>query len=102
MSHSDTRPPGTADLIDHAVKLEHLVGAVLENGTAAELDQRAVRSLVTSATRLYAAHAEATEQTGNPLHDDVSATEAVELACALLKARDLNPFDLALWFSRSR
>ena len=102
MSHSDIQTPATADLSDHAGKLEELVGAVLQNGKAAELDERTIRSLVTSAVRLYAGHAEATDRASNPLHDDVSATEAVELACALLKARDLNPFDLALWFSRTR
>jgi hypothetical protein len=30
----------------------------------------------------------------------VSTTEAMIMACALLRAQHLNPFDLALWFSR--
>lgn len=101
-----------ADLARQATALEAQIDAVLNgdaplNGDASQelsaLPPDAVRSLVTAAARLFTAHAEATgTPLGEPLRSDVSPTEAVELACALLRARDLNPFDLALWFSRSR
>ena len=32
---------------------------------------------------------------------DTTPTDAVALATAALRSHDLNPFDLALWFSRS-
>ena len=32
---------------------------------------------------------------------DLTPTDAVVLATAALRSNDLNPFDLALWFSRS-
>jgi hypothetical protein len=32
----------------------------------------------------------------------VSATEALTLACALLRSQDLTPFDMAVWFSRDQ
>ena len=31
---------------------------------------------------------------------DLTPTDVVVLCCALLRARDLNPFDLTLWFGR--
>ncbi|MEU4893304.1 hypothetical protein AB0B12_07225 [Streptomyces sp. NPDC044780] len=95
-----------AELARQATELEAQVDALLNGRTPqepAEVPADAVRSLVTAAARLFTAHAEATgARVDEPLRSDVNPTEAVELACALLRARDLNPFDLALWFSRSR
>ena len=59
-----------------------------------------VRAIVSAATRLYA---NASEQAGHelpPLTPDVSTTDAVTLACALIRSHDLTPFDLAMWFGR--
>lgn len=61
-----------------------------------------LRALLSATVQLYAAFCEHTGTDLDPLESEVPATDAVVLACALLKARDLNPFDLALWFSRSR
>ena len=59
-----------------------------------------VRAIVSAATRLYAS---ASEQAGRelpPLMPDVSTTEAVTLACALIRSHNLTPFDMAMWFGR--
>lgn len=59
-----------------------------------------LRKSVSEITRKYAA---ACEQTGSeipPLEPSVSTTEALTLACALLRSQNLTPFDMALWFSR--
>ncbi|QSE95828.1 hypothetical protein JWS13_36750 [Rhodococcus pseudokoreensis] len=101
MSVSEVRRQAAEDLADFGQRLEQSVTVLLEHGEATEVSEETVRRLVSAATRLCAARTEATGQEVNPLHDDVIATEAIVLACALLKARDLNPFDLALWFSRS-
>jgi hypothetical protein len=61
-----------------------------------------LRALLSATVQLYAAFCEDTGTDLDPLEPEVPATDAVVLSCALLKARDLNPFDLALWFSRSR
>jgi hypothetical protein len=71
-------------------------------GALAEVSEQALRSLVSATIRLYAAASEASTADIDPLEDGVSTTDAVVMACALLKARELNPFDLALWFSRTR
>ena len=59
-----------------------------------------VRRTVSEAARLYA---EACEKAGAeipPLDPSVTTTEALTLACALVRSQDLTPFDMALWFSR--
>ena len=65
-----------------------------------DLTEDEVRAIVSAATRLYA-HASA--QAGRelpPLTPDVATTDAITLACALLRSQDLTPFDMAMWFSR--
>ncbi|NDK23975.1 hypothetical protein FSY75_05700 [Streptomyces sp. TR1341] len=62
-------------------------------------DEPLLRTLVAATATVYAA---ASEATGGeiPLGEGVSTTDALVLACALLRAHHLNPFDLALWFTR--
>jgi hypothetical protein len=85
-----------ATLVD---ELAGEVDAGLGDGAIATLDPDVARHLVAVAARL---HAVALEEDAHPLTGtDVTPTEAVVLATAALKAHDLNPFDLALWFSRS-
>lgn len=75
------------------------VDAGLGDGAIAALDPDVARRLVAVAARLYAV---AAEEDARPLGGtDLTPTESVVLATAALKAHDLNPFDLALWFSRS-
>lgn len=75
------------------------VDAALGDGGIAALDQDVARRLVSVAARAYAVAAE--EGARPPSGTDLTPTESVVLATAALKAHDLNPFDLALWFSRS-
>ena len=65
-----------------------------------EVSADAVRAVVTAATRLYARESERAGAPLPPLAPEVSATEALTLACALLRSQDLTPFDMAVWFSR--
>jgi hypothetical protein len=37
-----------------------------------------------------------------PLAPDVSTTDALTLACALVRSQDLTPFEMAIWFSRGQ
>lgn len=58
-----------------------------------------VRAIVSAATRLYS---NASTQAGRelpPLSADVSTTDAITLACALVRSQDLTPFEMAMWFS---
>jgi hypothetical protein len=75
---------------------------LIDSGDAAQVPAEQLRTLVSAAVRLYAAATEGAAQDVPPIDGAVATTDAVVMACALLKAQDLNPFDLALWFSRSR
>jgi len=82
-----------ADTTTAVALLERLAGAD-------DLHAEDVRGIVTAATRLYA---QACTQAGHelpPLAPDVATTDAMMLACALLRSQDLTPFDMAMWFSR--
>ena len=75
-------------------------GAMGDGGIAALVreDPDAPRRLLAVAARAYTV---ALEVGATGLHaTDLAPTDAVVTATAALKAHDLNPFDLALWFSR--
>ena len=59
-----------------------------------------VRAIVSAATRLYANASTRAGRELPPLAADVSTTDAVTLACALIRSQDLTPFDMAMWFGR--
>lgn len=74
--------------------------AALEALEAASLTPDDIRAVLSAGTRWYASAVEASGQEFPPVDATISATEAVTLACALLRVQGLTPFDLALWFSR--
>jgi len=77
-----------------------VVSQLAELAERADLTEDEVRAIVSAATRLYA---NASTQAGfelPPLTPDVSTTDAVTLACALIRSHNLTPFDMAMWFGR--
>ena len=99
MSLSEIGPVDTSDATAVAAAVHEFVDGTLTRSGA--VDVRDVRALVSSVTRLYAACSESAGAELPAIDATVSATEAVMLACALLRAHSLSPFDLALWFSRA-
>ncbi len=95
MSPSE-RAARIAALVD---ELTAEVDAGLGDGAIAALGPDVARRLVAVAARSYAVAAD--EGASAPTGEDLTPTESVVLATAVLRAHDLNPFDLALWFSRS-
>jgi hypothetical protein len=79
--------------------LDAEIDAGLGDGAIAALDLDVARRLVAVAARTWAVATE--EGARPPTGTDLTPTEAVVLATTALRAHDLNPFDLALWFSRS-
>ena len=76
------------------------VTRVLHDTDPATIDVDELRSLVSLITRLYAACSDRAGYEIRATDATVSPTDAVALACALIRAQDLNPFDLAAWYSR--
>jgi hypothetical protein len=63
--------------------------------------EEALREALTSAVKRYAA---LYETTGFAMpvveRNAITATEAVLAICELMRAADLNPFDVAMWYRR--
>ena len=77
------------------------VEEALARGEAATLPDEAIQRLMTAAVRAFAAKAEATERQLAPFDQTVTATEAVTAVCAMVRAVDLNMFDVTMWFNRT-
>lgn len=75
--------------------------AAVAGGTPEAISDAALQDVLTAAIRLFAAKAEAA---GTPpvafAPELVTPTEAVVLACAVIRGAGLNLFDVAMWFSR--
>lgn len=100
MSPSEARTSTRAARIEALVaELSAEIDAGLGDGAIAALAPDTARRLVATAARTYAVALE--EGAEPPAGTDLTPTDAVVLATAALRAHDLNPFDLALWFSRS-
>lgn len=75
------------------MELEQLVGRD-------DLTQDDVRGIVSAATRLYANACTRAGEELPPVTNSVSTTDAITLACALVRSQDLTPFEMAMWFGR--
>lgn len=64
------------------------------------LSPEQVRAVLSAAIRLYAAASERAGRELPPAGPEISTTDAVTLACALVRSQDLTPFEMAVWFSR--
>ena len=82
-------------------QLSDSIDETVKAGEVADVPRPDVTALVSGAVKLYATSAEEAESDVLVIDATVSTTEAMVVACALLRAHHLNPFDLALWFSRT-
>jgi len=97
MSRSDENARLSRLVADLRAEIERIVRA----GALAGVPREDVTNLLAEAVKLYAAYAEELEAEIPPTDATVSTTEAMVVACALLRAQQMNPFDLALWFQRT-
>jgi hypothetical protein len=93
---------------EEAAKLSGTVAALLRQmeaatqaGELAAVPSADVTNLLTGAIKLYVACADEREIDIPLIDASVSTTEAIVVACALLRAQHMNPFDLAVWFQRT-
>lgn len=100
MSLSESPAPGQEPRAAVRDVIAHLDDLTAQ-GRVDELAEDDLRALVGCAARVHAAASEAAGYELPVADARMATTEAVVLACALLRAQELTPFDLALWFSRS-
>ena len=63
--------------------------------------EQELREALTSAVKRYATHVDSAG-CATPIveKNSITATEAVLAICELMRAADLNPFDVAMWYRR--
>jgi hypothetical protein len=77
------------------------VDAALANGKPEAIADERLQRVLAAAVKLYAAKAEDRAQELPPFgNTPVNATEAVTAICAIMRAADLNFFDLQMWYRR--
>ncbi|MGH6672488.1 MAG: hypothetical protein ACRECV_11030 [Xanthobacteraceae bacterium] len=65
------------------------------------VSDRTLQQVLTAAVKLYAAKVERRGHDVTPFTPNaVTATESVIAACGMIRAADLNMFDVAIWFHR--
>lgn len=75
--------------------------AALKGGTPDAITDKALQQVLTAAVKLYAAKVERRGHDVVPFTPgSVTATETVVTACGMIRAADLNMFDVAIWFHR--
>jgi hypothetical protein len=73
----------------------------LKRGQPDAISDRTLQQVLTAAVKLYAAKVERRGHDMPPFAPGtVTATESVVTACGLIRAADLNMFDVAIWFHR--
>ncbi len=75
--------------------------AALKRGEPDAISDRALQQVLAAAVRVYAAKVERRGHEVVPYAQGaVTATETVVAACGMIRAADLNMFDVAIWFHR--
>jgi hypothetical protein len=73
----------------------------LKRGEPDAISDKVLQEVLTAAVKIYAAKVERRGHDVAPFpRGTVTATETVVTACGLIRAADLNMFDVAIWFHR--
>jgi hypothetical protein len=73
----------------------------LKRGEPDAISDRVLQKVLTAAVKVYAAKVERRGHDVPPFPPNaVTATESVVAACGMIRAADLNMFDVAIWFHR--
>ncbi|MDC0033674.1 hypothetical protein OAJ57_03830 [Alphaproteobacteria bacterium] len=99
MSSLDGSGGGVADAADAAFKVAI---KALANGNTEDVSAETVQKLLAAGAKLYCRKLTDEDVYFPPFRaeDGVTATEAVVAIAEMMRAADLNTFDLAMWMSR--
>ncbi len=90
-------PHGKAPTADFCL----LARQALERGEPDAISDKTLQQVLTAAVKVYAAKVERRGHDVAPFAPGaVTATETVVTACGLIRAAELNMFDVAIWFHR--
>ena len=88
-------------VVDPASAFCAQVEDALERGKPEAVPDEVLQRVLSAAVRLYTAKSEDRPRELAPFGDKpVNATEAVTAICAIMRAADLNFFDLQMWYRR--
>ena len=75
--------------------------SALKRGAPDAITDKTLQQVLTAAVKIYAAKVERRGHDVPPFTPGtVTATETVVTACGMIRAADLNMFDVAIWFHR--
>jgi hypothetical protein len=95
------RKPARASKSVTSADFSVAVRNALKRGEPDSIPDRTLQRMLTAAVKLYAAKVERRGHDVAPFPPGTAtATETVVTACALIRAADLNMFDVAIWFHR--
>ena len=106
---ASTKPRTVKRAVKRAAKTAKPVAAgfcahareALKRGTPDSITDKALQQVLTAAVKIYAAKVERRGHDVAPFTPGtVTATETVVTACGMIRAADLNMFDVAIWFHR--
>ncbi len=87
----------------HAEALAGMAERMLANGSASQIAGEDIERVLTAAVKLYAARAEAEAVPPPPVSaEKITPTEAVVVISEMMRAVNLNLFDLSMWYRRAR
>jgi hypothetical protein len=104
LSSDDSRGAPSTGVDRIADDLFEAVEEALAQDRAGAISDEAAQKIMTAAVKLFHRKSVAEGRAFLPVISEqaLTPTEAVQGACELIRAVNLNPFDLALWYSRPR
>lgn len=93
-SRDEPITPASASAL--AGQVTELADQIVTSGRAEQIPEEVVRRLLSDAVRLYAAKAEYGSRF-SPLDQEVTATEVAVTSSAMLKAVEMEVFELGMW-----
>jgi hypothetical protein len=108
-SRSLVRPPRPAPVAakpavpaeDPALAFAAAATAALARGELDAIPDASLHQALAAAAKIFAAKSEQSGGAVAPFPDGtLTATETVVAVCAMIRAADLSPFDIAMWFNR--
>jgi hypothetical protein len=98
---SSRLPRGADPGTDSGAEFSAQADAAIKRGEPDAVSDQTLHAVLAAAVRVYAAKVERRGAVKPFADGAVTATEAIIAACGMVRAVDLSPFDVAMWFHRT-